>query len=301
MVGKGKKVSDYDSSNHQSAPLSSLQDPAQFGPPPKRTGTSDSFGSAGSPRTSTAPSTASSGGGLGTTLGRDYGSSLQAKRDRERREAEEEAEMKANAPPVPYRTDTTGLSTAGFAPPPKPRLEDGTPPAASARAKPGLPPRLPARAAAVPATPPPSYEHVEKETVNTDRGVMNQGSLNRLGQAGISVPGLGIGAGPETPPRLPTRHQASPAPAPASPPAAPQPSVMGHGGQMNELQARFARMNSTSSSAAGDTPQARIASPTSPTGKKPPPPPPPKKKELHSEPTGAAAAPPPIPLASKPR
>lgn len=301
MVGHGRKpVSDYDSSSHQSEPLSSLKDPASFGPPPRRTGTSETLGSAGigsqhapspstsSYRISTPTSASASGGGLGAPLGKQYGESLAAKRERERREAEE-----AEASPLPpraYSSNTTGLDTAGFAPPPKVRgdgfadhVAKTNQSAAAVRPKPGLPPRLPPRGTAGNGTPPPpSYEQVEAEnqTAVPDQGMLNRGAVNRLGQAGVSVPGLGVGDGNAraTPP-VPDRSQASP---------------KGHSGQMSELQARFARMGSASSNGAEESQQASTS-----TGKKPKPPPPPKKNNLQS--TSVSEEPPPIPLASKPR
>ena len=319
MTGHGPKGSkeskdDYNPDSHQSAPLSSLKDPALFGPPPKRTGAAGSYdtGTASPGHISSTPSSASrpaaSDGGLGAPSSKERIQASHARREQERMEAEEEAELQADAPSGPFKADTTGLSTTGLLPPPKFRGDglasalDRTakaPAAATGRPTPSLPPRLPAR---IGASPPPSYD--QAATARPEQGILNQGALNRLAQAGVSAPGLGIGRddGAARPfPTLPSRTLNSTVPASASPNRAEtptSPSGMGHAGQLGELQARFARMGSNKAS------DAPIASPTSPDvplspTKKKPPPPPPKKKELHA--SEAASGPPPVPVASKPR
>jgi hypothetical protein len=64
--------------------------------------------------------------------------------------------------------------------------------------------------------------------------------LNRLGAAGVSVPGFGIGNKPKSP---------LPPPAPSTPSRSPAPSQpsAGNASQLNELQSRFSRLSSTSS------------------------------------------------------
>ncbi|KAF2104516.1 hypothetical protein NA57DRAFT_51337 [Rhizodiscina lignyota] len=289
---KGGGQSDYDADNHQSTPLGALKDPSSFGPPPRRTGTADSFGSGVS-------SSRASPASPGAPLSHDHTQPRYARKEQEQREEEEEEEQ---PPPMPYRPDTTGLSTAGLPPPPRFRGDGAAhspapAPAPAARPVPSLPPRLPTRSI---ATPPPSYNEAAAEP---ERGVLNQGALNRLGQAGVSVPGFGIGGnqGATRPvPGLAARNPVSPplASPPAHAEAPASPSGLGHGGQLNELQARFARMGSNSSNAATASSPTSPSFPSSPIKKKPPPPPP-KKRELHSQ--EAAPAAPPIPVSSKPR
>lgn len=153
-------------------------------------------------------------------------------------DAEEEEEK---PPPGPYRVDTTGLSTTNLPKPPVRRL-DGASPAprppptafASGAPKPAprLPPRLPPRQNSRPdlntPEPPPSYNEAAHYQAP------DPGALNRLGQSGISVPGFDIGrtaSPPKPPPRSPS----------ATPPGAPQAA------QVNELQARFARITASNS------------------------------------------------------
>lgn len=344
---------------------------------------------------------------MGAATSQDHINAARERREQEQREAEEEAELQANAPPVPYKTDTTGLSTTGLPPPPKFRGEGVASPPAG-RPTPSLPPRLPARAS---AGPPPPYQ--EAAPARPDKGILNQGALNRLGKAGVNVQGFGIGnnhASARPAPALPNKRSqvleltssnfdgavfrpgkatlvdfyapfckyckefdsvleelaasygsvqnqitfakvdahkytdikarygiegyptimlfdgssdapeqfqwkrdlewlqrfireqteiepsasSAPATAPAQAQAQASPSSgMGFGGQMSELQARFARMGSNSSNGQTAPLPTAASFPASPTKKRPPPPPP-KKKELHG-------APPPVPLASKPR
>lgn len=120
-------------------------------------------------------------------------------------EAEEheaaQAVQKPAPPPVPYRANTTGLSTTGLPKPPVRRLEDGTQSATASpttKPKPSLPPRLPPRQNSHPTanapSPPPDYKSATQQPPAQDQ-FLNQGALGRLGKAGVSVPGLGIGAG----------------------------------------------------------------------------------------------------------
>ncbi|KAH8728241.1 hypothetical protein GQ44DRAFT_824535 [Phaeosphaeriaceae sp. PMI808] len=147
---------------------------------------------------------------------------------------------------------------SSFAPPPR-RLDYGANPTASAHAQtassstsstanaaakpkpPSLPPRLPPRQNSNPnehaPAPPPTYNEATQGSAS--QGMLNQGAINRLGQAGISVPGFGVGrtASPPVPPR-----QVHPPPAPVSAPA-PAPATAGHASQLGELQGRFASMS----------------------------------------------------------
>ena len=232
-MGK-KKGTNTDAEEHISRPLSTLKDPAAFGPPPKNV---NYHGGAALPNQIT-PDTR----GLGAPLPADQ---IQVKREaeeEERRQAEEEAKPKP--PPVPFRANTTGLSTANLPPPPgrKDGADGRSPaptPAPGSKPKPSLPPRLPPRQNSNPApSPPPVY--TAKAEPEAHRGVLNQGSLNRLGAAGVSVPGFGIGSKPKSP--LPPPASSSPSRSPA--PSQPSP---GNPSQLNELQSRFSRLSSSSS------------------------------------------------------
>ena len=119
-------------------PSQRLKDPSTFGPPPRKI---DYNGGAASPRVTTPISS-----GLGAPLAADE------IREREvslQREATEEQEPhKPKPPPVPFRADTTGLSTNNLPKPPVGRLEQEVPPrtstaSPSSKPKPSLPPRLP--------------------------------------------------------------------------------------------------------------------------------------------------------------
>jgi hypothetical protein len=336
-MGKGKDPN-AEALDHQTTPLSTLKDPASFGPPPRRTlaGTPDS-GVLGAP----VPSPT-----------------------RAQRQAEKEAEEEANKPPPgPYRANTTGIDPSTLpkppmrrpgqleAPPPPPSR--GTTSAPKPKPKPKLPPRLPPRQNSFPDThaeaPPPTYNESTQDN-GPAQGYLNQSALERLGKSGVSVPGFGIGrtASPPLPPR---RNTASPTKAAFAPPAG-----AGRGPQLSELQTRFSKMATPSAGAQASGEQASpgrrtastlaqkygvsnvghgsaatvtpsqaasgletanglaqkygmasraspVASPLqSPTyggfGKKPAPPPPPKKKELVANSTGE---PPPIPMGSKPK
>ncbi|GAB7345317.1 hypothetical protein MBLNU457_3672t1 [Dothideomycetes sp. NU457] len=244
--------------NHESAPLSSLRDPASFAPPPKHShyhGQQSASGSSSPASSSTALATTSrpprpkpemqSNRGLGAAL-----TPQQLAIQQQQQEAEEEEAARPKPPPTPYRVDTTGLSTANLPKPPV-RRADGTGSAspvtttapASRRPPPSLPPRLPPRQNEYPdehtPAPPPSYGEAITDTAPTP--APNRGAIDRLGQAGVSVPGFGIGGqGRASPPKPPPRTGSSSPAQPASP--------LGHGGQMNELQSRFARLGSSSQS-----------------------------------------------------
>ena len=230
-MGKGKGPN-TGNEEHISQPLSTLKDPAAFGPPPKNV----NYHGGAALSNQITPDTRR----LGAPLSKDQIRAKQEAEDEAQRQAEEEAKPKG--PPVPFRADTTGLSTAHL--PPPPRRKDGadgrspvsTP--AAAKPKPSLPPRLPPRQNSNPApSPPPAYA-VSAEP-DAHKGVLNQGSLNRLGAAGVSVPGFGINQ-----PKSPV-----PLPAPSSPSrssVSSQPSG-GNASQLNELQSRFSRLSSTSS------------------------------------------------------
>lgn len=200
-------------------------------------------------------------------------------------------------PAGPFRVDTTGLRTDNLPLPPGRKERTPINPATShvvARPVPSLPPRaaapppiLPPRQNETPnehtPPPPPSYgEAVKAQSAAT----LNQGAVNRLAQAGVSVPGFGIGnGGSSTPPQDSAGSQ-------------------GHPGQLSELQQRFARMSARQADVSdsnafpvGSANPAAVAM-----GKKKPPPPPVKKAGLHAAATEHdGGAPPPIPMSSKPR
>ncbi|CRG89204.1 hypothetical protein PISL3812_06240 [Talaromyces islandicus] len=177
-MGKGKDGNANDQTEHVSRPLASLKDPSSFGPPPKRNGTSAvaSPGGPTTPPTTTKPSLR----GLGAAVPVQQSS----------RQAEEPQDRPA-PPPLPYRANRTGLETDHLPPPPVRNDANNSvaQPVSSPNTRPSLPPRLPARATGPQSASPPPPPYSE-----TDGAVhMNQGAVSRLGQAGVSVPGLGIG------------------------------------------------------------------------------------------------------------
>jgi hypothetical protein len=215
---------------HISRPISTLKDPAAFGPPPKNV---NYHGGAALPNQIT-PDTR----GLGAPLSREEIQAEQrAKKEEAQREAEEAAKPKP--PPIPYRANTTGLTTSHLPPPPgrKDGADGRTPPPADKPKPPRLPPRLPTRQNPKPAlSPPPTYNSSNSEP-ESYKGILNQGALSRLGAAGVSVQGLGIGGSKgrqPLPPPAPTSSSRTPSNDP--PPA--------KNSQLNDLQSRFSRLSS---------------------------------------------------------
>lgn len=185
-MGKGKDASS-ERSEHVSQPLSSLKDPASFGPPPKHV---DHHGAAALSNQTTPDRR-----DIGAPLSQDQIYTQNA-HQQQAAEAEEEAAQKPKPPPVPYRVNTTGLSTNNLPPPPVRRL-DSPSSASSTSSKPKppapqLPRRLPARNdSSSPHTPsPPPYSAVAP---SPSQGYINQDAASRLSNAGVSVPALGIG------------------------------------------------------------------------------------------------------------
>lgn len=314
-VATGKKPDNKHYENamsHQSAPLASLQDPDKFGPPPKHKEFYDEQGNSLNPvspvgvSTYQAPELPQSRPQPSGGWGRVVPTSNRKQQEEEQKQQEEE---EARAARGPYKADTTGLRTDNLPAPPVKR--DGHPPAPAPTPRgntmsssPPVPQRQPqARAAPVPTLPPRMNDHPDKYTpppppsygeatkpVPQVPAALTAAAVTRLGQAGVSVPGFGIGS-------KSTDGQQSPT------------SSQGHIGQLSELQQRFARMKPASDA---ETPTP--ASPTSTNAaaaaaahKKPPPPPPPKKPNLAGAfptPPGSSdgtAPPPPLPMASKPR
>ena len=221
-MGKGKQSDTTTAHNHTSTPITSLKDPASFAPPPKR---ADRDPDAVPHRAATVQSSAS------TTRSTD-------------REAEEEQEAAAERrepAPGPFRVDTTGLSTQNLPKPPArhPDLESPTRPSRAKpplKPKPTLPPRLPPRyATAVPDSPPPTYSKATEQASSSAPGP-NSGALDRLGAAGISVPGLDIGRREPEWPRARSESD-SPRGTPAS-------------DEVQSLQSRFSQLPSPSAPSA---------------------------------------------------
>jgi hypothetical protein len=155
-------------------------------------------------------------------------------------QAQEEEEEASRPPPGPYRVDTTGLSTANLPKPPVRRLDSGssqprppprqiapspaaraplppprstpTPPTAPSRQQPALPPRLPPRQNSRPdlnsPAPPPAYTELDHPTTSVP--APDQGAMNRLARAGVSVPGFDIGSRNSPAPTPSTFNHASP-------------------------------------------------------------------------------------------
>ncbi|KAK2031884.1 hypothetical protein LX32DRAFT_636897 [Colletotrichum zoysiae] len=224
----GRNKDDAHREGREARPLSSLQDPSTFAPPPKR------VPGANPPPLPPSRSNATSPGAPPPPY-------EDPSRYQQQQEEEEEA------PPRPYRVDTTGLSTAHLPPPPgrNDGVDGRTPPPgqAVARPPPGLPPRLPPRTPSASSVTSPAPSAPAPAPAGGG-GYLNQSAMSRLGAAGISVPALGIGkSAPEPPPRS---NASSPAPPPRN----------GAGGQMSELQNRFAKLGKSPAQSSSPPPPA---------------------------------------------
>ncbi|KAI1819323.1 hypothetical protein F4861DRAFT_544032 [Xylaria intraflava] len=269
---------------HIAAPRSSLRDPASFGPPPKHVAAHKPVAAqtASSQATAAAP----------VTAGAEPPYHAQQPQHAEEPLAE----------PRPYQVDRTGLSTSHYPPPPaRPSAHSPGPTAtttttkaaAAAKSKvpPSLPPRLPTRSENSIRSP----GSTNSQAVN--RGYLNQGAINNLGAAGISVPGLGIGDH-RTPSPHPTPGTRPPPRLTGSPAQAP-----GHS-QVDDLQTRFGHMSASpfpsegGGGTTGNTQQHLV--PSAFGSKKPPPPPAPKKPAVFRMGENTDA-PPPVPLATRPK
>ncbi|GAB7359828.1 hypothetical protein MBLNU230_g7359t1 [Neophaeotheca triangularis] len=254
----GRKQKDPDEerrASHQSRPLNALQDPDSFGPPPKH---SAYYGPGASAASSPNQPRAATGG---------LGGPVPA-----RQQQHQQAEPEPPRQPEPYRRDTTGLSTAnlpkppvrrnvdsasppvpargGPAPPPRqaanpapPPRAGMQPPPAAGRAAPAPPPRLPPRQNEYPdeytPPPPPTYnEALDAPQPAQNAGHINQGAASRLSQAGVQVPGFGIGSSNSNNNNS-QQHQSAPQSNP----------------QLGELQSRFSRMTTNNNSQPGQTTQ----------------------------------------------
>lgn len=215
-MGKGKDSSS-ERTEHVSQPLSSLRDPSSFGPPPRHT---INHGAAAVPNSPTP--------GVGAPS-HDQTYSQDVHRQ-QAGEVEEEAAQRPAPPPVPYRVDTTGLSTNNLPPPPVRRLD--SPSSASTTSSkprpPQPPPRLPPRtdSPSVHTTSPPPYSATAP---SPSQGYVNQESTSRLSNAGVSVPSLGIGKAKDS-----------------------SQSSTGTGGSaVNQLQSRFSQLRTNSGLSSG--------------------------------------------------
>ncbi|KAL9068452.1 MAG: hypothetical protein Q9161_006203 [Pseudevernia consocians] len=236
-VGHGKEPNNpLKATDHPSRPLASLVDPDAFGPPPKNV---NFHGGA-------AVSNAA------TPTRRGTGASLSAEE-----QTNTQAVQKPAPPPVPYRANTTGSSTTDLPKPPVRRLENSEPTATAtasptAKPKPSLPPRLPPRQNSHPTTnapsPPPDYSAATQQQPSQD-SYLNQGALGRLGKAGVSVPGLGIGGGQgSSQASNPWRNESnSTTPSTSSPTMTQSPSTSG-------LQSRFGKLTTSPSSSSPTQP-----------------------------------------------
>jgi hypothetical protein len=257
MMGKGRQAKGtghVDVENHQSAPLSTLRDPASFAPPPKNRnyygeGASSPGGTVpSSPGGAAPPAPKRITGGWGGALSAEELQAQQDEKDAEIRAQEAEA---LRGPPVPYRANTTGLSTSHLPPPPMSitRREQDESQALVLQSNspaPRLPPRLPPRQNSNPdehaPLPPPTYQAATKPTARPPPQLptpqLNQQALGRLGNAGVSVPGFNIGA--KSPPPIAPRPDNTPIQMEdnTSKPA-------GNNPQLSELQSRFSRMKTS--------------------------------------------------------
>ncbi|KAI1609383.1 hypothetical protein EDD36DRAFT_477857 [Exophiala viscosa] len=269
-MGKGRDPNKTEASEHVSRPLTTLKDPALFGPPPKNV---NYHGGAALPNEIT-PHT----GGLGAPLRPNQTANRATPSPAPEEVVEEE---RPAGPPLPYRADRTGLRTDHLPPPPVHREVERSSTAVEKqphRPKPGLPPRLPSRQNTMP-TPspppvvtspppqaaPPAYEAVaarqSSHQASTNYGI-NQGAVNRLANAGVSVPALGIGSNTSSNPWQSEKSQTN---VTKSPSPQPQPATS----QLSEIQARFARMNSNTGANGGS--QHSTSSPYGAPAQSPPP------------------------------
>lgn len=236
-MGKGQDPH-QEAHQHVSRPLDTLKDPAAFGPPPKNV---NYHGGAAVPHIITPDRT-----GLGTPLSAEE---IQTKQIRDEEEARAVAQAAHRPPPpaIPYKADTTGLSTSDLPRPPVRRLEHvqelaAAVPTTSIKPKPSLPPRLPPRQNSgrlqPVVSPPRSYDSAAVEP-STQQSYVNQGAVDRLGAAGVSVPGLGIGEASNS--SNPWRDQQS---------LLANNTVSGRttspGPKLNELQSRFSKLSTSS-------------------------------------------------------
>ncbi|KAM3422579.1 hypothetical protein BST61_g71 [Cercospora zeina] len=158
-----------------------------------------------------------------------------------------------------------------------------------------------------------SWMQQRQQQQGQDPAAINQGAASRLAGAGVSVPGFGIGKSNTTSGQqqipTPSAQQVQSAASFASGAAAcfgsQNQQGQGQGGQLNELQQRFARMGPGGSSSSPAGQENGVITPPLGAQKKPPPLPPPKKAGVQPGQPGAEGdkgqAPPPVPMGSKPK
>ena len=116
---------------------------------------------------------------------------------------QEPISQKPAPPPVPFRATRTAIDTNNQPKPPVQRrgIDGGQQaPSPLTKPKPSLPPRLPPRQNSHPTEsapePPPTYTAATQPSMQ-ESGNFNRGALERLGRAGVSVPGFNIGSEPQ--------------------------------------------------------------------------------------------------------
>ena len=137
-------------------------------------------------------------------------------------------QVKLAGPPVPYRANRTGSKPDHLPPPPIQRAVDGDGgrdggiaqetgiaqgPPRSKPSPPRLPPRTNSSKLADPvldSPSPPTYGSVVDNDRSAANTYINQEAANRLGKAGISVPGFGIGQRDKTIPKEQAQSLSSP-------------------------------------------------------------------------------------------
>ncbi|MCJ1283046.1 hypothetical protein MMC26_002373 [Xylographa opegraphella] len=237
LMGRGKTPdAQADAHNRQSRPLAALQDPESFGPPPKNL---RYYGGAAAPE-AIIPQRS----GEGTVVQVDHNRSTHHGAGSARYAGQQEQE--APPPPAPFKIDSTGLSTSNLPKPPTRHTDtsvnlESSGVAAARKPKPSLPPRLPPRqnsASSQESFSPASPRFAPSAQPRApQQNLLNQGAINRLDAAGVSVPGFGIGATSESPnpwsdePINMVDNTSGPA-SKKSP-------------DLNELQSRFSKMSSS--------------------------------------------------------
>lgn len=252
MFGKGKSKSSISPSGcggrytRPSRPLATLPDPASFGPPPRNV----NFHGRAALQNQVRPDRRVLVAPLADTR-MDSG-------DRADQGSKEEVgNVRPARPPVPFRLNRTGLRTDHLPPPPiHPIVNDVSATAQETgiaelqpKQKPPLPPRLPPRSKSStfesPApviSPPPSYESVADEPKPDGETYINSDAADRLGKAGVSVPGLDIGQSDKASPN--EWHQSTTRQSP----------------QFNEFQSRFSLMKTSSLPSSAPSPDSSTQS-----------------------------------------
>lgn len=241
-MGKGKEK-ETEREEHVSRPMSSLKDPAAFGPPPKHV---KYHGAAALPNETTPDRR-----GLGAPLSQEQ-INHQQEQEQAEAQAQEQEVQKPAPPPLPYRANRTGVDPSTLPPPPVRRMDSPGEPAipTNTRPKPSFPPRVPPRTNSTPvshsSSPPPAYSPSPPAATPSDPYI-NQAATSRLAQSGVSVPALGIG------------NEGNQWRRDGNSPGAASPAHTGSVGQapLNELQARFSQMRTNSSREAPSPPPAR--------------------------------------------